>query len=202
MDNQTLGQDGDVQYIATQDFVRTLLSGLGELPPDILDLIDTHYDFMINPNVDEPGYQGTGHRAEQEFLLEYHQNRRALTPEMRRLEINNPTAGKSNREVPFALIAIALRRSPRGKSRIVLSDDPGLLELLQFYGVATMESEQFKDKLKHDKVVNRSIDQPLAPDMQQAKSPDSPALDGDLAPEPETNSMVKRRQQINLDRDL
>src|SRR5262245_20347337 len=124
MDNPTLGQDGDIQYIATQDFVRTLLSGMGDLPPDILDLIDTHYDFMINPNVDEPGYQGTGHRAEQEFLLEYHQNRRALTPEMRRLEINNMTAGKGNKEIPFALIAMALRRSPRGKSRVVLSDDP------------------------------------------------------------------------------
>ncbi len=144
--------DDDVQYIATTQFVRTMLADIGFT--DVLDVLDEHYDFMTDPGMEEGGYEGKVHRSERKFMWERDHNRHLIDADAARL-----AAGQEDRQtyggtVPFYLIAMALRRSPQGKRRAVLTDDPGLIELLDYYGIETIESDQMLEKMKKDQVLD------------------------------------------------
>jgi hypothetical protein len=160
---------GEIQYIATQQCLRTLLSGMSVS----LDLLHDS-DFIADPGVDEPGYQGIGHRSEQTFLWEYRQHRRAIKAEARQLEMRQPDAPPQNRAVPFYLIAMALRRSPEGKPRVVITDDPGLIEWMQFFGVETMESAEFIRLILSNSLVDSENAAIIHPDPNQHPHPDAP----------------------------
>jgi hypothetical protein len=145
--------DNNVQYIATQDFLRTLLSG--NLPADLVALLE-QIDLITDPGVDEPNAQGLGHPSEQAFLDEYRSRRREITAEARQLEMRNPNARAAHKALPYHLIAMALRHSPEGKKRVILTNDEGLMEWMHFFGIETIDSESFVRKLEAERVVDRS----------------------------------------------
>lgn len=142
----------NVQYIATHDFLQTLLSG--NLSADLVSLLD-QLDLISDPGVDQPSYQGLGHPSEQLFLDEYRSRRREITTEARQLEMRNPNAQAAHRALPYHLIAMALRHSPQGKRRVILTNDEGMMEWMQFFGIETIDSESFTKKLEAEHKVEK-----------------------------------------------
>ncbi len=144
--------DDDVQYIATTQFVRTMLADIGFT--DALDVLDDHYDFLADPGMEEGGYKGKVHRSERKFMWERDHNRHLIDADAARLAAGQEDRQTYGGKVPFYLIAMALRRSPQGKRRAILTDDPGLIELLDYYGIETIESDQMLEKMKKDQALD------------------------------------------------
>lgn len=142
----------DVQYIATTQFVRTMLADIGFT--DVLDVLNDHYDFLADPGMEEGGYEGKVHRSERKFMWERDHNRHLIDADAAKLAAGQEDRRTRDGKVPFYLIAMALRRSPQGKRRAVLTDDPGLIELLDSYGIETIESDQMLEKMKKDQVLD------------------------------------------------
>lgn len=145
-------ESDNVQYIATQDFLRTLLSG--SLSTEMVALLD-QLDLLTDPGVDQGEPQGSNHRSELLFMDEYRSRRREIRAEARHLEMRNPHAKFGNRSLPYHLIAMALRHNPLGKRRVILTNDEGLMEWMQFFGIETIDSESFLRKLEAERGVER-----------------------------------------------
>jgi hypothetical protein len=164
-------KDPNVQYLATDEFMQTLLSGQG-LSKDFLDLLYDNYDLMADPGIDrkdyKPGTTRTGHKVEKDFLKAHKDNRAEVSSISNRLASSNRNLLKTPRgQIPWQLIAMAIQRSTDTKQRVVLTDDEGLMELLQYHGIKTMESDTFKRKLEADKVIEQK------PGLEPARMSDS-----------------------------
>lgn len=154
MSEEPVRRHEDVQYIATSDFMRTLLSNTDDVPPGILDTLYDRYDFMIDPGMEEEHPQGSDHRAERDFRREYKHNEDRIKRRTRRLAAGKGLPRSKGRKIPFYLIAMALHRSRQGKPRVILTDDPGLIEWLQFYDIDVMTSRDFIEKMKKDRLIS------------------------------------------------
>lgn len=203
--------DDSVQYIATQDFVRTLLSDMDDVPTDILNLLTQHYDFRLDPGLDNldgrPRSFGEFHPSERELLWERdndHNTVKRLTEDLKSGQpgARTPFSGP----VPFQLIAMALKRSPQGKARVILTDDPGLIEMLQFYDIDTLESDDFIQKLQQDQVIGPEYADTLRENVMKHKEQHQKGFSQDVFEKHRTNAqdMEARRatRRVNLETEL
>jgi hypothetical protein len=178
--------DPNVQYIATYDFTQTLLSDQS-MPSDILNLLYDNYDLMIEPGMDASSYEevpsgsrdqrknmpgprsGPRHAGERDFMRDYNGRKQELSEFEKRFALQKTIRTTPSRQVPWQLVAMAMQRSTDGKRRVVLTDDEGLEELLQYYGIQTMESDDFKHKLEDDHVIDNKGPHPEKPGFTQDK---------------------------------
>lgn len=146
-------EDSDVQYIATQGFLNNLLSRRDDVPVDVLDIMDERYDLITDPGADKTHRKGFRHESEWEFMREYRDNRDFIDQHADDLK-SFYGKDRADDQSPFYLIAMALRRSPQGKTRIVLTDDLQLERLCHSRGIRTMRSPDFIRKMQRDRVLD------------------------------------------------